>query len=186
MIVSIEKYLFEYNSVNPFFALMFEGIFGFTLCFFYGIYQSPFTEIIIFQEKTWDTKFIIFIFALILYTILSGLKNSFRVITTKIYTPMTTVFLDYILNPIYIIINFVIEVDFLVRGKKNYIYFIVNLILSIIISFFGCIYNEFIILFCCGLEKDTYRQISERADIEDENIFNLQEIIDNKDEECSV
>ena len=186
MIDSIEKYLFEYNSVNPFFALMFEGIFGFIMSFIYGLYQNPFTEIVIFKEKASNTKFIIFIFALILYTILSGLKNSFRVITTKIYTPMTTVFLDYILNPIYIIINFVIEVDFLVRGKKNYIYFILNLILSIIISFFNCVYNEFIILFLCGLEKDTYRQISERADTEDAHIFNLQEIIVNKDEECSV
>ena len=180
---SIEKYIFEYNSVNPFYALMFEGIFGFILSFFYGLYQNPFTEIVIFKEKSSKIKFIFFIFALILYTILSGLKNSFRVITTKIYTPMTTAFMDYIFNPIYIIIYFVLEEDFINKGKKDYTYFILNLILSIIISFFNCVYNEFIILFLCGLEKDTYLQISERADTEEGSIFNLQERIEYKDEE---
>ena len=79
-----EKYLFEYNSVNPFFALLFEGIFGFTLSFFYGLYKSPFTEIINFRKKASTSEFTIFIFALILYSILSGLKNSFRVLTTFI------------------------------------------------------------------------------------------------------
>jgi len=31
MIDSVEKYLFEYNHINPFYALFFEGIFGFIL-----------------------------------------------------------------------------------------------------------------------------------------------------------
>ena len=44
-------------------------------------------------------------------------------------------------------------------------YFILNIIISLIISFFGCIYNEFIILFFCDLERDTHDQISKRAEI---------------------
>ena len=39
-----------------------------------------------------------------------------------------------------------------------------NLILSFIISFFGCVYNEFIVLLFCGLERNTHDQISKRAD----------------------
>ena len=183
---SIEKYLFEYNSVNPFFALMYEGAFGFSLCFFYGIYQSPLTEIIAFQKNASPPGFSLFIFALILFSILSGLKNSFRVITTKIYTPMTTAITDYILNPFYIILYFILEEDFLYKGKRDYSFFITNLILSIIISFFGCVYNDFVVLYFCGLEKNTYQQVSERAYKTEGQIFDLQEIIDNNDEETLV
>ena len=46
---------------------------------------------------------------------------------------------------------------------KNYAYFIVNIIISIINSFSGCMANEFIIIFLCGIEKDTYNQVSSRA-----------------------
>ena len=179
MVDSNEKYLFEYNSVNPFFALMFEGFFGFALTFFYGLYQSPFPEVIAYQKKATSTDFIIFIFALILYSILSGLKNSFRVTTTKIYTPMTTTFLDYILNPIYLIKDFSLGEDFIVKGEQNYIYFIINLILALIISFFGFVYNEFIIIFCCDLEIDTHQQISNRASIVEDNeedVYDMQDI----------
>ena len=42
MIDSNEKYLFEYNNINPFYALMFEGLFGFILTFFYCLYENPF------------------------------------------------------------------------------------------------------------------------------------------------
>ena len=179
MVDSNEKYLFEYNSVNPFFALMFEGFFGFALTFFYGLYQSPFPEVIAYQKKATSTEFIVFIFALILYSILSGLKNSFRVTTTKIYTPMTTTFLDYILNPIYLIKDFSLGEDFIVKGEQNYIYFFINLILALIISFFGFVYNEFIIIFCCDLEIDTHQQISNRASIVEDNeeeVYDMQDI----------
>ena len=37
-----------------------------------------------------------------------------------------------------------------------------------ILSFFGGVYNEFIILFCCGLERDTHNQVIQRADNEKE------------------
>ena len=46
--------------------------------------------------------------------------------------------------------------------KPNTFYFTLNLILSIITVIFTFIYNEFIILFCFGLERDTYEQIVER------------------------
>ena len=100
MVDSTEKYLFEYNNISPFFALLFEGLFGFILSFIYGIFYNPFNDINQFKKVHSSSEFTIIIISLIIYIILSGLKNAFRVQTTKTYSPMTTTFLDYILNPI--------------------------------------------------------------------------------------
>ena len=70
---------------------------------------------------------------------------------------------DYILNPFYHIYDFFRGKDFLINGNMKYFYFILNLILSFIITICGCIYNEFIVLFCYKLEFDTHDQISRRA-----------------------
>ena len=45
----------------------------------------------------------------------------------------------------------------------NYIYFYVNLTLSIIIDIFALIYNEFFIINCFGLETGTHYGISQRS-----------------------
>ena len=54
--------------------------------------------------------------------------------------------------------------------KRNISHFIINIILSILISICGCVYNEFMILFFCGLEYNTYDQIAKRANILNELI----------------
>ena len=97
-----------------------------------------------------------------------------RVITTKVYTPMTTTSLDYILNPIYISIEFALGDDFMYKNKRNYAYFFINLIMSLIISFFSLVYNEFLILYICNLDKETHQQISNRFAM-DENIIYLDD-----------
>ena len=185
MVDSIEKYLFEYNKLNQFLALMFEGIFGFILSFIYGLFNNPFKNVAEFKKNKSTSEFTILIFALILYLILSGGKNAFRVTTTRIYSPMTTTFMDYILNPFYMIYDFASGVDYLSEGKRNYAYFIINLILSFIISFFGCVYNEFLILFCFDLDRDTYNQISERSSLERE-LSILNENADDNDDEDNI
>ena len=78
---------------------------------------------------------------------------------------MVTTLADYILNPLYLIYYFGALNDFKKNGKLGIVYFVLNIIISLIISFFGCVYNEFIILFCYELERDTHDQISKRADI---------------------
>ena len=163
LLESIEKYLFEYDQLNPFFVLMLEGIFGFILTSIYCVFQAPFDDIIIFKKNNTIYKFIILIFCLILYVILSGGKNSFRVITTKIYNPMTSSFMEYIFNPFYLIYYYITETDFISYGKSNFGYFFINLIISLIVSFCGGIFNEFIVLICYGLESDTYSQVRKRA-----------------------
>ena len=181
MIDSNEKYLYEYNNMNPFYSLVFEGFFGFLFSLIYDLYHNPFEKINEFKKSHNTSEFVILIFCLILYTILSGLKNLLRVNTTKIFTPMTTTSVEYILNPIYFIIDFALGEDFLTSGKRNYAYFIINLIIGIIISFSNLIFNEFLILFFCDLDKDTHLEISKRSE-HDEDFIQLENMNNNNDD----
>ena len=110
---------------------------------------------------------------------LSGLKNGFRVVTNKIYSPMTATLEQYFLNPIYITYYFLVCNDFLSNRKRNYLYYFVNLFIAIFISLSGCVYNEFLILFLCRLEYDTHNQVTRRASIN----FQLQNCNDDEDDE---
>ena len=179
---TIEKYLFEYDYVNPFKVLMFEGFYGFFLSF----------SLLYFPELTMGLKtiyinnssgsFILFIFLLFVYFILCGLKNAYRVITTKLYSPMTRAFTDNFLNPLILIFYFGMGFDFITHNKIiSGFYFLVNFIVSVINSFFGLVFNEILILFCCGLERNTHAQISLRADSKFE--IGLTEITDDDDDE---
>ena len=76
---SIEKYLFEYNYMNPFVVLMYEGLFGFLLTFFCFFLPDYFQGIIKIYNA--NLNFSLFIFLLFVYTILSGFKNIFRFVT---------------------------------------------------------------------------------------------------------
>ena len=169
MIDSTEKYLFEYNHINPFYALFFEGLFGFILSLIYGLSENPIYYIEIYQKTKCTKQFSVLIVLFVLYIILSGFKNAFRVQSTKIYSPMTTTFMDYILNQIYLIIYFALNEDFLSKRKRNYAHFFINLFLALFITFLGFIYNDFIIIYFCGLERDTYQEVSERGALIDKN-----------------
>ena len=98
---SIEKYLYEYDFLNPYYVLMLEGLFGFFMSFLYFIYPDYLKDIKI-NLKNFDTgKKVFFIFLLFLYTILCGCRNIYRVITNKKYSPMARSLTDYFLNHIY-------------------------------------------------------------------------------------
>lgn len=178
---SIEKYLLEYDYLNPFKGLMIEGLFGMIFSFIYSIRENPYKEIKEYYEEKTLIDFIVLMILLLLYIILSGLRNAYRVATNKIYSPMTKTLTDYFLNPLYIIYYFIFEGDFEIRERTiiKYSFFIINLILSIIIVFCGCIYNEIVILFCFNLEHETHRQVSIRAqtkeEIKDDNEYNSDE-----------
>ena len=163
---TIEKYLMEFAQLSPFFIIMMEGIYGTILSSIINNFFSSFKYFIEFNKNLSTLKFAILICSFSLFIFLSGGKNLFSLATTKIYSPMVSTFMDYILNPIYIIIYFFYGDDFLYKGKSNYIYFIINLIISLIITFCGFVYNEFLILFFCGLERDTHNQVALRAYIE--------------------
>ena len=100
---------------------------------------------------------------------------------------MTKTLTDYFLNSFFLIYYFLFEDDFS-NNKQNerIFYFILNLILSIIVVFCSCIYNELLILYCYKLEHDTYYQVSMRALIKDEiNVEKDENIINHslKDDE---
>jgi hypothetical protein len=159
----IEKYLLDYNFINPFQMLMIEGAFGFVLSGFYSIKENPFKSLK-FDRKY---KYIILISFLFTYFVLSGLSNSYRVITNKIYSPITLSLAYCFLDPLLIIVGFSKNKNYLPLNDKINIYFFVNLVISILIVFFGCVYNEVFVLFCFSLERNTHREISSRSQSED-------------------
>ena len=69
----------------------------------------------------------------------------------------------YILNPFIYIYYYLNEDDFSSGEGKNFFYFIINIILALIISFFGCVYNEFLVVTCCGLGYETHSEIALRS-----------------------
>ena len=174
-----EKYLFDYNNVNPFFALLFEGFFGIILTLVFYIVYKIFKGITFKQYKAYEI--VILVFALMIYILLSGFKNIYRVNTTKIFTPMVTSSFEYLINPIFIILDFSLNEDFMIKGEKNYTYFFINLIICLIISFFYLVFNDFIILSFCDLDKDTHKEISQRS-LQDEKLTNLEDINDDDED----
>ena len=166
----IEKYLFELDYYNPFEALMWQGIFGFFITFVYFYEQNALNDIIQYWNENSLSNFVALMILFFLYIILSGVRNIFRVTTNKIYSPMTKALTDYIMNPATILFEFSIEKDFLTGKRRNYGYFFLNLIISIIITICGCIHNEILVLYFCGLEYQTHEQISKRAKYLDNEI----------------
>ena len=76
---------------------------------------------------------------------------------------MTKSLASYFLNSAFIIYHYAAGNDFFSNGKKNFFYFFINLIFSIIIDFFGLIYNEFFVLNFWNLSAETHQQIACRA-----------------------
>ena len=159
----IEKYLFEYDYYSPFRILLLEGLLGFLFSLIYFIYKNPIPDLKKYFDHQQSYKVALTIISFIIYTILSGMRNSFRVVVNKIYSPMAATLSEYILNPIYLIFTLFLKDDFNSTVVEKYLYFLINFILSMIISFSACVYNEFVILFCCRLQYETYQQISFRS-----------------------
>ena len=159
----IEKYLIDINSINPFIILMAEAIIGFLLIYIYSSGVDPFQDIKRLYVERSAGNFVLLIFLLFLYLALSAGVNIYKILTNGLYSPMAKTLAVYILNPLIYIYYFVLGIDFLSDGERNWFYFFVNLIIAIIISFLGCIFNEFLVLTCFGLNKETHHFISERA-----------------------
>ena len=159
----VEKYLLEYDFINPFFLLMIEGIFGCIITFIYSFLENPFKEIMVIYDDT--NKFILLIFLLFLFFFLSGGRNAYRVMTNKIYSPMTRTLTDSFLDPFLLVYYYLFEKDFKCgeKNEQNIFYFIINLVILIIICFCGSVYNELFILYYKNLEYDTHLEISKRA-----------------------
>ena len=162
---SIDKYVFEYDFFNHFQSLSIQGFIGFVITLIYYFFSGD-TFISQFSKIYSDSsggKFFLFIFLLFIYFILCGVKNAFRMVTNKIYNPMTCSLTDIFLNPIDLIIYYYYKEDFQSHGDQNFPFFLINFIISLILNLFGLVFNEILILFFCRLERDTYNQISQRS-----------------------
>ena len=175
-----EKYLFDFGFINIFKMLLFEGLIGLFLFLINFLtnktYQSQ-GKILLKDMARVDLTLISFISLLILYIIFSGFKNAYRVSTNKYYSPMSRALFESTLDPFLFIYN---SLTFDDKNNKNYwVYFSIVLFCLAIISFFSLVYNDFIILYCCGLQHNTYGEITNRLYsqpiIEDDYLLNENE-----------
>ena len=154
-----EKYLVEFDFMNPFKILMIEGIFQSILDIVISIGKDPFKDILkLYDEKT-TGKLILFIFLLFLNLFFSTIINTYKIYCNVIYSSMNRSLMDYLMGPFFNIYFFIWKNDF----QNDYVYFFTSEIINIIIVFFSCVYNEYIILFCCDIAHDTKDEITIRA-----------------------
>ena len=155
----IEKYLFEFNYVNHFKILIFKNtleiIFS-SLLFFSNQIKSEIEEF----KKLSRTQFWISISLLILFFIASGFKNIYKILTIDTYSPMVRTICDCFFDVIFYSIS---EIKDKERNMPKVYLFFIDLICKIFILFFNLVYNEFLVLYCFGMEKNTHKGIVNRA-----------------------
>jgi hypothetical protein len=176
---NIEKYLLEYNYINPFQLLMLEGSIGLILSIIYSFIDNPFNNIIDFYKKDEKIQFNYLLICLILFIILSGGRNGYKILTIRIYSPMTKAIADSFSDPLLILYYFYMNIDFKYDNERNIIYFVLNLILLIIIVFSGCVYCELFVIYHFNLEKDTHYEIAKRAIVIENNEEDIEMISSN-------
>ncbi len=158
-----EKYLFDIDFINIFKLIRLQSFINLILMALLYSFKMPRQEVkdlFCLEKYKWYNIFL-GIGLILVYAILSGFKNIYRRYTVQEYTPMTRALAESILDPIFLIIGF-----FGKNENNSLYYFLPNLICTIIIVLCGCVYNDFIILYFCGLEKDTYLEISKRGNEE--------------------
>ena len=158
-----EKYLFDYDYVNILMMLIYEGLIGVFFYILFFIFNDSYQtqgKHILEEMSTFDLPFVTFILFIIVYIIISGLRNSYRVTTNKYYSPMSRALFESTLDPFLFLYNTLTS-----NYKKNlgfWLYFGSVFFSLAVIAFFSLVYNDFIILFCCGLEQNTYNGITYR------------------------
>ena len=138
---------------------MFEGLFGVILSIIASIGKEPFKYILIHKFFYTTGQLILLICLLFFYLILSITTNAYKVYSNIIFSPMDASLINYMLNPAFNIYFFIYKLDF----NNNYYSFIISEIICLVITFFGCIYNEYIIISWCGLNEETDDAIRERT-----------------------
>jgi hypothetical protein len=166
----IEKYLFDFNFIDPFKILFVKGIVQTLLiiCFYlFNINDSKEEYKYLFSNLSNDKLYILNIcicfFLILIYSVLSGFSNIYTIYTVKLYSPMTRTLADTALDIFYFLFYTFIDKSEEDGKNSNYFYISINIIFQIIIVFFNFVYNEFIILYCCQMENNTYLEITKRA-----------------------
>ena len=167
----IEKYLLEYDYVNPFKMLFFEGLFGLLLTLPFLIKEANY-------QMKYNGNIILLIICLSFYFIFKCGRNTYRISTNKIFSPMTRTLTDCMPDP-FLIIFFFFKNYHNNKEMEDIFFFVINLIVSIIMVLCGCFYNELFIIYCCNLEYETHHEISLRATILDNSSEYTESEFDN-------
>ena len=107
-------------------------------------------------ERTFNIFFCSILLALFFFV--SGFQNIYKILTIKTYSPMTRTLFDSILD------IFIYAYDYC-SGKAITVtsdIFLIYLFCKIIIIFFNLVYNEFLVIYCFGMEKNTHFEIQKR------------------------
>ena len=160
-----EKYLLDINYIDILKILIYEGLIGVFFFIFYfwsnETYQYQGKDLLN-DMSHFDFYFISFIVLILLYIIISGLRNAYRLTTNKYYSPMSRALFESTLDPLLFLYNTLTSDGKDEYGKGFWIYFSIVVFCLFIISFFSLVYNDFIILYCCGLEYNTHKEINKR------------------------
>lgn len=171
-----KKYLIDIDYIDPFQLIMYEGILELIFNIIFRLSQNMINlpQIGEFFSNNSSGKICGLIFSLLGILLLSGLLSLYKIYCIAYYSPMMKNLTDYILVPVINILSYFLKMDF----YDSVAYFVACEIISIIIDFFGFVYNEFIILFCYGLEYDTKFNISSRMEsVENQPIEMIDEIV---------
>jgi hypothetical protein len=155
----IEKYLADTYYVSPFIILIFEGVFELIMVLALSGGADPFNG---FKEvfATFSTgNLVLFVVLVVLNVIFQVIVAIYKIYCNVEYSPMARSLVHYAMSPFLFIYFFFEE-----RGYYyTALYFIAIELICIAISFSGCVFNEYIILYCCGLEHETQDLIADRA-----------------------
>ena len=178
---TIEKYLFEFNFVDIYKMLTYEGLFSMivyiilSFIFINSIDEiSDIYKVLKKEIGNGNIDIIIILALLLLFMFFTGFRHIYRVNTIKLFTPMTLALFELLLDPFFVGFNLYKDI----KEIKTYfwLYFTIIVVILIIMSFFSLVYNEFLVLYCYGLHKDTYLEIKIRAI---DSLLNEDDINDN-------
>ena len=100
----IERYLGDYDFTNPFGILAGEGFVIFILTAFYSIGKNLFGQLKQFYEELETGKYILLIFGLFLYMLLSAGLNIYKIHCNVFFSPVARTLTDYLFNPVFLTI----------------------------------------------------------------------------------
>lgn len=153
----IEKYLFDIDHIDVFKLTFCEGLINTLISIPFYCFKIIRTEIYELFQKNIRKIFCIIIY-LLLYGIICGFKSIYRRNTLIQYSPMTRALAESLWDPFFIIYK-----DFIIKNPYKKMHSILALILSFIMVFCSCVYNELIVLYCFGMEYETYIEVNRRS-----------------------
>ena len=160
-----EKYLIEVDYACPYRILLWEAIISNILFAILTIFEREYLKEIkafITQEK--NKEFYILLVLFVIYLVSVGFRSLYRINTVKYFSPMARALFELILDPIGAIYKFCAKDKEIKREiEGSIIYYIITATSLILMSVFALVYNDFLVLYCCGLEKETYLEIQKRA-----------------------